>query len=208
MIRRAFKLIGVSVVLSFGQPQVQGQVQQSPQVQTPPPPQAQVDVEVPKDVREYLELRKKILKEQKKSELEKIKRQEKFEGLQSSLSSLQHYKGIMLEKKSIDLIKRLPPVFYSVELAGVVGEHAISKSGIVMSKGYKVGTAEVEEVSVSKGVLLKDGKVVYPADSTGVKMVFSELYQETKQTQSVPPPPPIISSPSSLPPLPPPPPPK
>jgi len=213
MIRRSFKLLGVWVVLSFGQPQ-QEQVPPQPQVpqqaqEQVPPPQAQVEVEIPKDVKEYLELRKEVLKRQKRSEIKKIERQEKFEDLQSSLSSLQYQKNIMLEKKRIELLKRMPPVFYSVEVAGVVGDYAISRNGIVMGKGYKVGTAEVSEVSIEKGVLLKDGQVVYPADSTGVKIVFNELYQEAKQIQTVPPPPNILFPPTtSFPPPPPPPPPR
>jgi hypothetical protein len=215
MIRRGFKLLGVWVAFSFSQPQ-QGQVPTQPQVpqqaqeQVPPPPQAQVEVEMPKDVKEYLELRKEILKKQKKSEIKKIHRQEKFEDLQSSLASLQHQKNIILERKRIELLKRMPPVFYSVEVAGVVGDYAISRNGAVMGKGYKIGTAEVSEISIKEGVLLKDGQVVYPADSTGVKIVLNELYQEAKQIQTAPPPPPNIVSPSttSLPPVPPPPPPR
>jgi hypothetical protein len=214
MIRRVFKLLGVWVALSFSQPQ-QGQVPPQPQVpqqaqEQAPPPQAQVEAEIPKDVKEYLELRKEILKKQKRSEIKKIDRQEKFEDLQSSLASLQHQKNIMLEKKRIELLKRMPPVFYSVEVAGVVGNYAISRSGIVMGKGYKVGTAEVSEISIKEGVLLKDGQVVYPADSTGVKIVLNELYQEAKQIQTAPPLPPNILSPSTTlsPPAPPPPPPR
>jgi hypothetical protein len=214
MIRRVFKLLGVWVALSFSQPQ-QGQVPPQPQVpqqaqEQVPLPRVQVEVEIPKDVKEYLELRKEILKKQKRSEIKKIDRQEKFEDLQSSLASLQYQKNIMLEKKRIELLKRMPPVFYSVEVAGVVGNYAISRSGIVMGKGYKVGTAEVSEISIKKGVLLKDGQVVYPADSTGVKIVLNELYQEAKQIQTVPPPPPNILSPSTTlsPPVPPPPPPR
>ncbi len=215
MIRKGFKLLGVWVALSFGQPQ-QGQIPPQPQFpqqaqEQVPPPQAQVEVEIPKDVREYLELQKEALKKQKKREMKKMDRQEKFEDLQSSLSSLQHQKNILLEKKRIELLKRMPPVFYSVEVAGVVGEYAISRSGIVMSKGYRVGTAEVSEVSIKKGVLLKDGRVVYPADNTGVNIVFNELYQEAKQTETTPPPPPNIfyyPPPVSFPPLPPPPPPR
>jgi hypothetical protein len=214
MIRRAFKLLGVWVALSFGQPQ-QGQAPPQPQApqqaqEQVPPPQAQVEAELPKEVKEYLELRKELLKKQRRSEIRKIDRQEKFENLQSSLSSLQHQKNIMLEKKRIELLKRMPPVFYSVEIAGVVGNYAISRSGIVMGKGYKVGTAEVSKISIEEGVLLKDGQVVYPADSTGVKIVLNELYQEAKQTQTAPPPPPNILSPpaTSTPPVPPPPPPR
>jgi hypothetical protein len=215
MIRRVFKLLSVWVALSFGQPQ-QGQVPSQPQVpqqaqEQVPPPQAQVEAEIPKDVREYLELKRKLLKEQKQSELKKLQRQEKFEDIQNNLSYLQHQKSIMLEKKRIELLKRMPPVFYSVEVAGVVGDYVISRNGIVMGKGYKVGTAEISEISVREGVLLKDGQVIYPADSTGVKIIFNELYQETRQTETAPPPPPnIFSSPPtiSLPPVPPPPPPR
>jgi len=213
MIRRVFKLLGVWVALSFGQPQ-QGQAPPQPQApqqaqEQAPPPQAQVEAEVPKEVKEYLELKKELLKKQKKSEIKKIDRQGKFEDLQSSLSSLQHQKDIMLEKKHIELLKRMPPVFYSVEIAGVVGNYALSRNGVVMGKGYKVGTAEISSVSISEGVLLKDGQVVYPADSTGVKIVLNELYQEAKQTQTAPPPPPNILSPTtSTPPVPPPPPPR
>jgi hypothetical protein len=202
MIRRISKLLGVWVALSFGQPQ-QGQVV--------PPPQVWVEAEIPKEVREHLELRRKLLKEQKRRELKKLRRQEKFENIQNNLSLLQHQKSIMLERKRIELLKRMPPVFYSVEISGVVGDYAISKSGIVIGKGYRVGTAEVSEISIKKGVLLKDGQVVYPADSTGVKIVFNELYEEAKQTQAAPPPPPnIFSSPPaiSIPPVPPPPPPR
>jgi hypothetical protein len=202
MIRRAFKLIGVWVALSFGQPQ-QEQVPPQPQVpqQTQgqaPPPQAQVEVEVPKEVKEYLELKRELLKKQKRSEIKKIDRQEKFDDLQSSLSSLQHQKNIMLEKKHVELLKKMPPVFYSVEIAGVVGNYALSRSGIVMGNGYKVGTAEVSKISIEEGVLLKDGQVVYPADSTGVRIVLNELYQEAKQTQTAPPPPPNIFSPPTI----------
>ncbi|MEM3426841.1 MAG: hypothetical protein QW212_01085 [Nitrososphaerales archaeon] len=182
----------------YAQPQPQPQAQQ-----VPPPPSAQVEVEMPKDVREYIELQRNLLKEQKKSELIKIKRAEKFESLQSNLSSLQHQKSILLEKKSIELIKRLPPVFYSVETSGVVGSYAISKDGVVITEGQRIGTAQVSSISVEKGFLLEDRGVVYPGDSSRVKTVFSDLYQETRQVSTPPPPPPPVLSPNVLLPSPP-----
>lgn len=196
--------------VAFSQPQpMQPQPMQQP-VQAPPP--AQVEVEVPKEVKEYIELQKKLMVEEKKNELKKTKRKEKFEDLQNSLSTLQHQKSILLEKKSIELIERLPPVFYTIDTAGVVGSYAITKSGGIITRGHRVGTAKVKSVSVEEGILLEDGKVVYPADSSGVRIIFNELYQSAREiTQAPPPPPPSVISPSNppmqAPPIPPPPPP-
>lgn len=193
MTNRGDIFIGAYICAVLGSAFVFAQPQTNQEVQVKPVPPAKVDVELPKDVKDYMKIQSQLLRQQKEYELEKVRRGRTYENLQGELTSLQQRKAILIEKKRIQMLEKAPPVFYYLPVKVIVGNYAIAQDGGVLKDGAVVGTAKVEKVDIN-GVYARDEKSLYRLD-VKPELILSEVYQTmSMQVPSAPPPAPVLGS--------------
>jgi len=180
--RRLMLILSSSVVLA--QP-IQAP-QQSPQSQAGTPP-VQVEMDLPADVKKTLQEQKELVQEQLRSEKKKVKRAQEQEDYQYNLYRLQVSKAIEIEKKRFKSLKNLPPYFYSIETAGIVGNYAISRGAGVLMEGYSIGNAKIVKISLVDGVKIKHDGYIYNAENVEmIKPALTQVYENAIQNvQSV-----------------------
>lgn len=173
-----------------------------------PVPKAQVETSLPKDVQEMLREQRKAERLLKKRDVYRLERGLKVDREQERIFEINARRQLEIEKKRLELLRELPPVYYNIEASGVVGGIIVPQKGLPLLSGDRIGIAEVG-VKENVPVFYIKGRA-YRLDHAG--QIIDAGRSISEQTLTYPPIPPETSLPAgigvpSIPSMPPPPPP-